>query len=346
MTAAASVDPLLVIEGLKVRFLQPSGAIDAVDGVDLDIGQGESVCLVGESGCGKSVTAKAIVQLLGANAQIAGSVTYYGRGDPEELTHLDRHGAELRSIRGAEIAMVFQEPLASLSPIHTIGAQIDEVTLIHRDQRGPIRRADRRAARERTLELLDRVRLPNPKQMRTKYPFELSGGMRQRAMIAMALAARPNLLIADEPTTALDVTTQSRILDLLADLQRDLGMAMLFITHDLGIVAEIADRVAVMYAGRIVETAPVMNLFDAAAHPYSRALLASRPRRGAAPRPISGSVPAPDDRPSGCAFHPRCPDFIAKRCDRVEPAITQIGANHQVRCELYTSDAGAVAEPA
>ncbi len=336
-----SPEPLVEVNDLRTYFFLREGTVKALDGVSFQIGRGESLGVVGESGCGKSVTAQAILRIVPPPGKIvggeitlhrqAGSNGKAGRPGAIKLTDLDPHGPAIRSIRGAEIAMVFQEPMTSLSPVHTIGYQIMEAIVLHQA-------VDKKQARERTIEILAKVGMPRPRQAVDAYPHQLSGGQRQRAMIAMALSCNPSLLIADEPTTALDVTTQAQILDLMRQLQGDLGMAIMFITHDLGVIAEMTTRVVVMYLGRVVEEADVDTLFHQPAHPYTEALLKSVPRLGmtAGPlQPIEGSVPDPYNIPPGCPFHPRCPKFIAGRCDVAEPQWIAVGNRHHVRCHLY-----------
>ena len=326
--------PILTIKDMSITFSSPDEAdIEAVRQVDLTLTPGKTLALVGESGCGKSVTARAVLRLLDKNADIRrGSIVFEPEGEAAtDIARLKPDSLPLRAIRGNQISMIFQEPMSSLSPVHTIGDQIDEMMTIHEGLKP-------KAARERTVALLDQVGIPGARQRADAYAFELSGGLRQRAMIAMALACTPKLLIADEPTTALDVTTQAQILDLLRQLQADFGMAMLFITHDLGVVAEIADEVAVMYLGSVVERAGVDELFYAPKHPYTRGLLHSIPRIGAtgARLPsIEGMVPHPFDRPSGCSYRTRCPAFMPGTCDRIVPGITPVGPGHEVRCLLY-----------
>jgi peptide/nickel transport system ATP-binding protein len=249
-----------------------------------------------------------------------------------DLATLAPNGPEMRAVRGAEIALIFQEPMSSFSPVHTIGNQIDEVIMLHQQ-------LDRRQAREKTIEMLRRVGVSSPEERVNQLSNQLSGGLRQRAMIAMALSCNPSLLIADEPTTALDVTTQTQILALMRQLQQEDGMAIMLITHDLGVIAEMARDVAVMYLGRVVEQAPVDEIFHAPRHPYTQALLRSIPRIRAGSRerltPIAGSVPHPYDRPSGCPFHPRCPEFMPGTCDRQAPSLRLVGDQHAVSCFLY-----------
>jgi oligopeptide/dipeptide ABC transporter ATP-binding protein len=305
-------------------FELPSGRAAAVDDVSFVIRSGETLGLVGESGCGKSVTALSLLRLVQPPGHIAaGRILFRGR-DLLELTE-----REMREVRGAQISLVFQEPMTALDPVFTIGSQIVETLAVHG-------RASGRAARTLAIELLDAVSMPEPERRLDEYPHQLSGGLRQRALIALAIAGRPSLLIADEPTTALDVTVQAEILDLLRGMKTRLGLSLLLITHDLGVVAETADRVAVMYGGRIVEEAPVRDVFHDPKHPYTRGLLASVPggQPGALLRAIPGTVPALGALPAGCAFAPRCPDRF-DRCDLRPPGETRLGSDRVVRCYLY-----------
>jgi peptide/nickel transport system ATP-binding protein len=331
---------LIEVKDLRTYFFLPQGLVRAVDRASLTIHRGKTLGVVGESGCGKSVTAQSILRIVPAPGKIVGGEILYrhrisGEGGSEEvvdLTKLDPQGDEIRAIRGAEIALIFQEPMTSLSVIHTIGNQIGEVIELHQ-------KVDRREAKQRAIEMLERVGMPQPGKNIDEYPFRLSGGMRQRAMIAMALSCRPQLLIADEPTTALDVTTEAQILELMQKLQADLGMAIMFITHDLGVVAEMADEVAVMYLGKVVESAPVVQLFHQPQHPYTKALLRSIPRLSERTRvrleAISGSVPDPYTLVSGCPFHPRCDSHIAGVCDVKEAPAVEVTPGHIVNCHLY-----------
>ena len=298
-------DPLLRVEDLRTTFETDDGLVRAVDGVSFDVTGGETVCLVGESGSGKTVTAESITRLVECPpGEITGRVSFRG----EDLVAASE--SRLRDLRGAEIAHVFQNPQDALNPVLTVGQQVAETVRIHES-------VSRRAARKRAVDLLDRVEVPDPAAAAGSYPHELSGGLKQRVLLAAALAGEPDLLIADEPTTALDVTIQAQILDLLADLQREMGMAVLFITHDLGVVARVADRVVVLYAGRVMERAPVGRLFDDPAHPYTRALLACLPGRGQQSGSISGELPSPTAPPAGCRFADRCP-FAVEAC-RADP---------------------------
>jgi oligopeptide/dipeptide ABC transporter ATP-binding protein len=313
---ASSSRELLRIEDLRVQFHTGAGLVRAVDGVSYDIRRGETLAVVGESGCGKSVTALSILRLLPAQkAEIAsGSITFEG----VELTSLPIE--RLRSVRGNDIAMIFQEPMSSLNPVFTVGDQIMEGLILHR-------KLDSEAARAEAATLLGLVGIPSPEQRLDEYPHQLSGGMRQRVMIAMALACRPKLLIADEPTTALDVTVQAQILELLRALQTKLGMSILLITHDLGVVAETADRVVVMYAGKIAERASVEDLFERPRHPYTAGLFQSLPRLDREVEeisPIEGNVPDALSPPPGCRFHPRCA-FVMQICREQEPELNERG---------------------
>jgi oligopeptide/dipeptide ABC transporter ATP-binding protein len=316
--------PLLQIENLKVQFRTDAGVVRAVDGVSVEIRAGETLALVGESGSGKSVTAMSILRLIETQrGEITeGSIVFEG-------TDLLRLGEdEMRDLRGDAIAMIFQEPMTSLNPVFTIGNQIGEALALHRGVSGEM-------ARAQTIELLELVGIAGAPQRIDEYPHQLSGGMRQRAMIAMGLACNPKLLIADEPTTALDVTIQAQILDLLRSLQNRLQMAILLITHDLGVVATLAERVAVMYGGRIVEQARVEDLFESPKHPYTVGLLRSIPKLGQISdrlEPIQGNVPDALSFPTGCRFHPRCP-FRMPRCETEVPALTTFGdEEHRAAC--------------
>jgi len=327
--AAARSSPLVAIEDLRVEFAADAGTVTAVDGLSFTIERGETLAVVGESGSGKSVTALALLRLLPQpNGRITGGRI---RFDGVDLAGVGE--AEMRRVRGTGIGMIFQEPMTSLNPVLSVGEQIAERLRVHAG-------LGRRAALARAVELLERVRIPEPARRAAGFPHQLSGGMRQRVMIAIALACGPKLLIADEPTTALDVTIQAQILELLRQLQAELGMAMLFITHDLGVVAELADRVVVMYAGRAVEEAQVGPLFATPRMPYTQALLRSIPRvdRAASTRdrlvPIRGNMPDARDLPAGCSFHPRCADSQAA-CVVAVPAYEEVAAGHRVRCRRW-----------
>ncbi len=324
--------PILQVENLKTHFASREGVVKAVDGVSFAIGAGETLCVVGESGSGKSITARSIMGILQKPGRIAAGQILFRKKDGAvvDLAALAPKGPEFRAIRGSEIAMVFQEPMSALSPVHTIGSQIAESAEIHMG-------LSRRAAMDRAAEVLDRVGFPNARQRLDAYAFQLSGGMRQRVAIAMALTCEPSLLIADEPTTALDVTTQAVILDLLADLSDTLDMALLFITHDLGVVAQIADSVVVMYLGEVAERGPADTLFAAPRHPYTRGLMRCIPEVGRAGtmETIPGIVPHPLNRPAGCPFNTRCPEAIAGLCDVAEPPLTSFAGDGAVACHLY-----------
>ena len=310
---------LLRVDELTVRFRTEDGPVLAVDAASFDVAAEEVLALVGESGCGKSVTALALTRLLPRNATVAGTVTF----DGTTLSALPE--SALREVRGRDVAYVFQEPMTSLNPVLTVGRQIGEVLRQHQKLHGA-------AARRRAIELLDLVGIPLPARRIGEYPHQLSGGMRQRVMIAMAVACRPRLLVADEPTTALDVTIQAGILDVLRDLRTEIGMAVLLITHDLGVVAEMCDRVAIMYAGRIVEQADVNTIFRAPQHPYTRALIHATPRIGSSERleTIAGQPPIVRGQVRGCLFAPRCP-LVGDDC-AVEPALLERASGHGVRC--------------
>lgn len=329
---------LLSVRDLKTYFHQDEGTVKAVDGASFDVFPGKTLGIVGESGCGKSVAARSVLRIVEQPGRIVqGEILWRrtqgnGQEDVVDLARLPSRGREMRSIRGAEIALVFQEPMTSFSPVHTIGSQIIEAIRLHR-------RASKREARGRAIELLRSVGIPRPEQRVDEYAYQLSGGLRQRAMIAMALSCDPKLLIADEPTTALDVTTQAQILDLLSRLQEEKGMAIMLITHNLGVIAEMADAVAVMYLGRVVERGPVDDIFHAPKHPYTEALLRSIPSIQSQSRvelpTISGAVPHPYNRPAGCPFHPRCQRFMRGTCDQQEPTLLPAGDSQEVSCFIY-----------
>jgi oligopeptide/dipeptide ABC transporter ATP-binding protein len=323
---SSSSDPLVAIDGLTVEFPSAKGPLRAVDGVTFHIERGETLGLVGESGSGKSMTALAIVGLVPAPGRVtAGSVKFAGA----EITALRER--ELRRIRGAGIGFVFQEPMTALNPVFTIGSQLVETLAVHGIATG-------KAAQQKAAELLEAVRLPEPERRLRDYPHQLSGGQRQRALIAMALACNPALLIADEPTTALDVTVQAEILDLLREMKSRFGLSLLLITHDLGVVAETADRVAVMYAGRVIEQSPVADLFADPLHPYTRGLLGSMPGQepGRHLRAIPGVVPPLGNLPPGCTFAPRCPDRF-EPCDQARPGDATRPPGRLVKCYLHDS---------
>ena len=361
-----SRDAVVSVNDLHVEFPTQLGVVRALNGVSFDVPRGRVLGIVGESGCGKSVTARAILQIVERPGRIVnGDIQFRpgrrarkeaqsGRrsrgaaspnggdaataqaepGQPVDLTALDPTGPEIRRIRGQEISMIFQEPMTSLNPVYTVGNQIEEAILLHQT-------SDRAEAQKRAVDILRRVGMPNPDRIAKSYPHQLSGGMRQRAMIAMALSCTPTLLIADEPTTALDVTTEAQILELMRELQEDFGMSIMFITHSMGVVAQLCDEVVVMYLGRIVERATVDDLFHDPKHPYTVSLLRSIPRigvgRGSKLEVIKGSVPDPYSTVTGCPFHPRCPSAMKGLCDTVLPEETTIAdkPDHSVRCHLY-----------
>jgi peptide/nickel transport system ATP-binding protein len=364
MTAAIARtdDPVVEVRNLRIGFRTDEGMITPVDGVSFTARRGRTLGIVGESGSGKSVSTRALMKLLPRNAVIdPASVMRLHRPDgPLDITPLPPTGREIREIRGGAIAMIFQEPMASFSPVYTIGNQIAEVVRIHRRAgRSPMgatttvgeqiaeslrahdSKLGKAAAREIAVEMLDRVGISQATLRARQYPHELSGGMRQRAMIAAALSTHPSLLIADEPTTALDVTIQAQILNLMRDLQAEFGMSIIFITHDMGVIAQIADEVAVMYLGTIVERGPTRTLITAPKHPYTVGLLEAIPRLDTRTRrlsPVPGDIPSPLERPSGCAFRTRCVHARPGLCDRVEPAETDLGGGHVVRCLLHQGD--------
>src|SRR5215216_6603371 len=331
---------LLEIKDLRVSFPLDEGTVRAVEGVNLTLRRGEVLGVVGESGCGKSITAHSVLRIIPPPGQIDnGQILFHPPGASGasgngviDLAHLNPTGSAIRNIRGKDIAMIFQEPMSSFSPVHTIGSQIMEAILLHQ----PVTEAQ---ARQQTIELLRLVGISGAEQRVDNYPHQFSGGMRQRAMIAMALSCNPSLLIADEPTTALDVTIQAQILELMRGLQKELGMAVMFITHNLGVIAQIADTVAIMYLGQVVEYGPVREILRNPKHPYTVDLLRAVPRLGktAGQRlvAIEGSIPSPFQRPSGCPFHPRCSRAMAGRCEVHMPAVTEFENQHTVRCLLY-----------
>lgn len=328
---------VLTVEGLRTHFKLDEGMLKAVDGVDFSIAAKGTMGVIGESGCGKSVTAQSVLRIVPPPGKIvSGDIELYLENlDPLNLTSLSAHGAEIRAIRGKEISMIFQEPMTSLSPVHTIGSQIIEAIILHITD-------DKTEARELALDMINRVGISNPSQRIDEYPHQLSGGMRQRAMIAMALSCSPSLLIADEPTTALDVTVQAQILDLMQSLQEQFGMSIMYITHDLGVIAEIANEVNVMYLGRVVERATTIQLFKNPQHPYTVRLLRSIPKVGRKSRvrldAIKGTVPIPINQPRQCGFFSRCPDAIAGKCDADIPALVNYEDGHAVRCFLHSDE--------
>lgn len=326
-------DLVLDVQNLQTYFHLDEGTLKAVDGVSFSIRKNRTLGIVGESGCGKSVTAQSILQIVPPPGQVQGTISFYrGDGNVLDVGTLDSESETMRAIRGREIAMVFQEPMTAFSPVHTVGNQIMEAMLVHGEK-------STQAARERAIRLLDEVGIPAPERRVDDYPFQLSGGMRQRAMIAMAMILTPKLLIADEPTTALDVTIQAQILRLMKRLQQEFGMAIMFITHDLGVIATMADEVAVMYMGKIVEYGQVRQIFKYPQHPYTQGLLRSIPKFGQAVGGkltiISGNVPVPLDPPDECPFANRCDQFISGRCDAQIPDLIETEEGHTVRCILY-----------
>jgi len=325
---------LLTIRGLKTHFYTYEGVVKALDGIDLEIRKGETLGLVGETGCGKSVTALSILRLIPQppGKIVGGEIWYNG------VNLIEASGEKMREVRGNMISMIFQEPMTSLNPVFTIGYQIAEVVALHQG-------LDKKESLKKTVEALKAVAMPDPDKVVEQYPHELSGGMRQRAMIAMALSCNPDLLIADEPTTALDVTIQAQVLDLMRQLKEEFGSSILFITHDLGVIAEMCDRVAIMYAGNIVEYGDVITIFKNSKHPYTKGLVRSIPRLDERRRrfdTIRGSVPNLIFPPSGCRFHPRCA-FKKESCDKQKPLPYEVEPGHYVSCFLY-SDLGEKSE--
>lgn len=332
---------LLEVKDLKTYFFLERGTVRAVDGVTFSVQRGHTLGVLGESGCGKSVTGYSILRLIQPPGRtIHGEMLLHRQASDNggsideviDLATLDPNGRQIRDIRGAEIAMIFQEPMTFLNPVYTIGDQIIEAILLHQQ-------VSQSEARASAIDVLRLVGMPDPQRTVDRYPHQLSGGMRQRAIIAMALSCHPSLLIADEPTTALDVTIQAQILDLMRSLQDELGMAIMFITHNLGVIAEMAERVIVMYLGTIVEEADVYSLFKEPLHPYTRALLRSIPRigrkAGGRLEAIEGMVPDPLNLPPGCRFHDRCAQFLPGICDQTEPEMRNLGDGRRVRCFLY-----------
>ncbi len=354
-------DILIEVKDLRVEFDVRSGVIKAVDGLSLDIYRGLTMGVIGESGCGKSMTARAILQMIPKPGKIThGEVLYYRRKkhngktdmtDVVNISRLDPDGNTIREIRGGEIGMIFQEPMSSLTPVYTAGSHIAEAVTLHRlvpfqkvgDQiAGQVlkkHQLSKPEARNVAIEMLRKVGIPKPEQRVDSYPHQLSGGQRQRVMVAVALSCEPDMLIADEPTTALDVSIEAQILDLMRGLQESVNMAIMFITHNLGVIAEMADEITVMYMGKQVERAKAVELFYEPKHPYTSALLKSIPKigkkTGARLAVIEGMVPDPFNLPTGCVFHPRCPLYMPGKCDKIEPTWKQVGENHWVRCLLY-----------
>jgi len=336
--------PLLSVRNLKTYFFMDEGLAKAVDGVDFDVYPGQVVGIVGESGCGKSVTIKSVLRLTQKPGRIVeGEILFQSQllsplGDDDarvDLVKLDPQGKEMRAVRGGEIALIPQEPMSAFSPVHTIGNQLIEAIRLHED----VSKAEAHAI---AIERLHGVGVPSPERRMDAYSWELSGGLRQRAMIAMSLSCNPRLLIADEPTTAIDVTTQAQVLNLLRSLQEEHNMAIIFITHDLGVIAQVADYVVVMYLGRVMETGPVDDIFHKPLHPYTKALLESIPSiyapAGEALPTIEGSIPHPFNRPPGCPFAPRCRDFMPGVCNAAVPELQPFNENQSVSCFLYRNE--------
>ncbi|MDR1263013.1 MAG: ABC transporter ATP-binding protein [Oscillospiraceae bacterium] len=317
---------LLDVRGLKTYFHGDSGAVKAVDDVSFYVDEGETLGLVGESGCGKSISCMSIVRLVETPpGRYEGGEILFGGEDMLKISD-----ARMRQIRGNDISLIFQEPMTSLNPVFRIGAQIDEALMLHQGM-------NRVQAREASIEMLSKVRIPNPRRIADEYPFALSGGMRQRVMIAMALACKPKLLIADEPTTALDVTIQAQVLTLMNDLKRDIGASIIFITHDLGVIAEMSERVMVMYAGKVAEVADVVTIFKNPLHPYTIGLINSKPDMSTTTNRLTvipGNVPDLSDKPSGCPFHPRCERALSV-CAAEYPPEVEVEPRHNIACWLY-----------
>lgn len=350
-------EPLIEIKDLRVEFNVREGIVKAVDGFNLTINRGETVGVIGESGCGKSVTARAILNMVPKPGKVKGEILYHRRAhngvtDMIDLIKTDPDGETIRQIRGGEIGMIFQEPMSSLTPVYTTGTLINEAVSLHRlspiqkvgtqitDNIQAHRKISKAEARELAIEMLRKVGIPKPEQRVDNYPHQLSGGQRQRVMIAIALSCEPAMLIADEPTTALDVSIEAQILDIMRDLQESANMAIMFITHNLGVVASMAHEIVVMYMGRAVERATVQDLFYNPKHPYTQSLLQSIPKLGKKKEgerlaSISGSVPSPFNLPTGCVFHPRCPAFMPGKCDKIVPTWTEVDNQHWANCLLY-----------
>ena len=330
-------DLLLKVEDLKTYFFLKEGTLKVVDNSNFELKRGETLGIAGDSGCGKSITAQSILRIVPQGGKIVGGKILFNPKNTKgfiDLTKLDPRGKKIRSIRGKEISMIFQEPMTSFSPVHTIGSQIKEVFMLHQN-------LSRKEAKDKAIEALKKVGMPKPTQMIDAYPFNLSGGMRQRAMIAMALACEPSLLIADEPTTAVDVTIQAQVLELVKELQKDLNMALIIITHDLAVIAEVADKVLIMlYLGKDVEYTSTDEIFYNPLHPYTKGLLQSIPKMTAGPDekivPMTGSLPSPYDLPEGCMFHRRCSQFMPGVCDKKEPPFIEVKKDHKVACFLYS----------
>jgi peptide/nickel transport system ATP-binding protein len=351
-------DPLVTVKDLHVEFDVRDGIVHAVDGASFNIYRGQTLGIIGESGCGKSITAKAIMNMVPKPGVMRGEITYFAKSDEDggeviEEVRLDQtnpDGEVIRKIRGGHIAMIFQEPMSSLTPVYSAGFHIMEAVGLHRfldtetigDEMSrniqQKRKVSEEEAREIAVDMLQRVGIPNAEQRVDSYPHELSGGQRQRVMIAIALSTHPDLLIADEPTTALDVSIEAQILDLMRELQDNFDMAIMFITHNLGVIAEIANEIVVMYMGKEVERSTTIEIFENPKHPYTRSLLGSIPEIGEKRshlETIKGMVPSPFNLPSGCVFHPRCPDYMPGKCDRIYPDYAEVEDYHWARCLLY-----------
>jgi len=327
-------DLILDVKNLEVKFYHDQGVVSAVNGVDFNIGEGQSIGFVGESACGKTVTASTVLRILPPSGDIInGTINFRDTsGQIKDLAQYDSDSSELRKIRGNDIAMIFQEPMTAFSPVHTLYNQISEAILLHQD-------LPQKEVRARVINLLDQVGIPEPEERVDDYSFEFSGGMRQRAMIAMALACEPRILIADEPTTALDVTIQAQVLKLIKDMQQDYGLSLHLITHDLGVIAHMVDYVYIMYLGRIVEKGPIQEVFLDPKHPYTRDLLGSIPSiKGVEGKiaSIQGSVPDAYHMPPGCSFHPRCRDVVGDKCSSAVPQSVEIEPEHYTSCYKYT----------
>jgi peptide/nickel transport system ATP-binding protein len=325
------MENVLEVINLETSFELTEGSIKVLDNINFTLKSNEILGLIGESGCGKSVTALSILQILPRNAKCNGKVLFYNGKKIINILELNSKGEEIRQIRGNEISMIFQEPAASFSPVYTIGEHMVESITLHKN-------ISEKLAKEKALEMLEKVKIPDPKKIIDAYPFELSGGMLQRSMIAMALLCNPKILIADEPTTALDVTIQAQILYLIKELQKEFHSSIIFITHDLAVISQMADKIAVMYLGHIVEEADVFEMFKNPLHPYTKALLDSIPKYGVRKtrlETISGVVPDPYNLPKGCRFHTRCNKFMEGLCDVQQPKVVEISENHKVKCFLY-----------
>ena len=322
------MENVLEVINLETSFELTEGSIKVLDNINFTLKSNEILGLIGESGCGKSVTALSILQILPRNAKCNGKVLFYNGKKIINILELNSKGEEIRQIRGNEISMIFQEPAASFSPVYTIGEHMVEAITLHKN-------ISEKLAKEKALEMLEKVKIPDPKKIIDAYPFELSGGMLQRSMIAMALLCNPKILIADEPTTALDVTIQAQILYLIKELQKEFHSSIIFITHDLAVISQMADKIAVMYLGHIVEEADVFEMFKNPLHPYTKALLDSIPKYGVRKtrlETISGVVPDPYNLPKGCRFHTRCNKFMEGICDVQQPKVVEISENHKVKC--------------